>query len=126
LQVQRYRDRISGPLLDRFDLSIEVPPPEAGHILDRADAEPSATVAERVRRARDVPRASARIPEDRAVLARLQAAIESFGLSGRSVGRLISVARTIAALAGRPEADATDIDEALSFRLGLLGFRSAG
>jgi magnesium chelatase family protein len=124
VQVQRYRQRISGPLLDRFDLYVEVPPPEAQHILDKADAEPTADVAARVRAAREVPGARRRLPDDKQVRARLETAIESFGLSGRSVGRLVAVARTIAALDGRAEADATDIDEALSFRLGLVGFRT--
>lgn len=124
LQIQRYRQRISGPLLDRFDLYVDVPPPEAAHILDKAHAEPSAAVAARVGRARAAARATARLPDDARVRARLETAIDSFGLSGRSVARLISVARTIAALAGRDEADVTDVDEALSFRLGLIGFRT--
>jgi magnesium chelatase family protein len=124
LQLQRYRQRLSGPLLDRFDLFVEVPPPQAKHILSVADAEPTADVAERVLRARDVPRPAARLPAARRVRTRLRTAIESFGLSGRSVGRLIAVARTIAALAGRPEAGVEDVDEALSFRLGLIGFRT--
>lgn len=124
VQIQRYRQRISGPLLDRFDLYVEVPPPEAKHILDRADAEPTSAVAERVLRARSIPRPAARLPDDRRVRTRLQTAIESFGLSGRSVGRLVAVARTIAALSGHAEAGVTDIDEALSFRLGLIGFRT--
>jgi len=124
LQVQRYRQRISGPLLDRFDIYVEVPPPEAKHILAAADAEPTAAVAERVAGARAIPQPTARLPDDARVRTRLQTAIESFGLSGRSVGRLVAVARTIAALAGRAEADVTDVDEALSFRLGLIGFRT--
>jgi magnesium chelatase family protein len=124
LQIQRYRQRISGPLLDRFDLYVEVPPPEAAHILEVADAEPSSAVAQRVRHARSRPHSTARLPADRRVRARLRTAIESFGLSGRSVARLVSVARTIAALSERDEANVTDIDEALSFRLGLIGFRT--
>ncbi|HTE06844.1 MAG TPA: ATP-binding protein, partial [Planctomycetota bacterium] len=121
-QVQTYRQRISGPLLDRLDLCIEVPVPLARDLLDGPVAEGSAAVAARVAAARAVPRAPRELPADAAVRTRLENAIGTFALSGRSVRRLVEVARTIAALDGRGEAQRDDIDEALALRLPLLNF----
>jgi len=121
-QLQSYRQRISGPLLDRLDLCIEVPVPPARDLLGGAGAEGSAAVAARVASARELPRSTDELPRDPAVRARLEKAIGSFALSGRSVRRLIEVARTIAALDGRGEAHREDVDEALALRLPLLDF----
>src|SRR5262245_56715428 len=82
-QIAMYRQRISGPLLDRFDLFVEVPVPPARDLLAPARDEGSAGVAARVAAARAVPRARRELPADPAVRARLEDAITRYGLSGR-------------------------------------------
>jgi len=119
-QRKAYAARISGPLLDRLDLAVEVPVPAAGQLLCESRDEDSATVAARVAAARAQPLPTLAIPRAAGTRARLAAVIEAFDLSGRAVTRLVAVARSIARLAGRSEAGPAEIDEALSFRLGLL------
>lgn len=119
--VERYRRRLSGPLLDRFDLAVSVPPPAARQIVGQGSGEPSAAVAERVSAAREVLVAPA-APEAAGVSARLVRAVERFGLSGRAVARLRAVAASVAALDGRRELRVGDMDEALALRRGLLVF----
>ena len=118
--VEQYRRRLSGPLLDRFDLCVNVPPTAARQLVGERDGEPTAAVLERVARARDVPRACTRLPSDPDTRRRIGRAVDAFGLSGRAVARAVAVARTVAALDGRGEAGPDDLDEALSFRRGLL------
>ena len=134
-QVQRYRGRISGPLLDRIDIQIEVgaiPPQELTEKL--LPSEPSAAIAARVTRARtmalerqgstnsalkpgDVDRHCA---SDAAGDALLRQAIDRLGLSARAYHRVRKVARTIADLAGSPGVTATHLAEAVQYRR--LGF----
>jgi magnesium chelatase family protein len=126
-QLEAYRRRLSGPLLDRFDLHVEVPAPAARDLLARQGGEPSAPVAERVAAAQAVLAASheraLRPPRPTGATARhFERTVAAFGLSGRAVERVLSVAASIAAIAGRTRPDADDLDEALSFRLGLLAF----
>jgi magnesium chelatase family protein len=140
-QVQRYRDRISGPLLDRFDLRVEVSSPGSALLEPAAPAasESSATLRERVCAARErqlrrqgapnselrdallgqtVPLADA----DRALLAH---AMQRWGLSARACHRVLRVARSIADLADRDELQSADLAEALGYRLGDGGAPSA-
>ncbi len=114
-----YRRRLSGPLLDRFDLAVDVPPPEAQALLGDAVGECSADVLSRMRSAPPRSESAAPIPEVAPVRRRLERAITAFGLSARAVHRSVAVARTIARLRGEQEANITDLDEALSFRNGL-------
>ncbi|MEM7719153.1 MAG: YifB family Mg chelatase-like AAA ATPase [Pseudomonadota bacterium] len=131
-----YMGRISGPLLDRFDLRVEVPPVSFQDLELKEDGERSAVIADRVAAARDVQRqryvdmagvsvnadASGRVLED---VARpdaegrelLRKAAERMGLSARGYHRVIRVARTIADLAGRDVIGRADVAEAISFRL---------
>jgi len=130
-QVQHYRARISGPLLDRLDLHVEVPrvAPED------FDAAPhrgytSAAAAPRIARARDVQLArqgvcNARLGDagvqrwcapDEAGARLLERAMRRLGLTGRARQRLLRVARSIADLEGVPALSATHVAEALMLR----------
>jgi magnesium chelatase family protein len=129
--VERYRARLSGPLLDRLDLHIEVPrvPPE---VLKRGatGAESSAIVARRVLEAHKVQherqgaansRLTAREIErycraSPPALALLERASATLGLSARSYHRVLKVARTIADLAHAAEIDAPHVSEAMALR----------
>ena len=113
-RVQRYRDKLSRALLDRFDLVLAVPRPR-GAELAGAPGEPSAAVRERVLAARrrlreDTP---ARTAEADELLTR---AVERLPLSGRGRARVARVAATIAALAGAEQVEAEHLAEALSYR----------
>ena len=135
-----YLGRISGPLMDRFDLRIEVPPVAFTDLDLPATGDSSAQVASRVRAARDVQArrfvdkedvqlnadAEGQVLEDIATPdaegrdIRLKAA-ERFGLSARGYHRIRRVARTIADLEGAREVRRPHIAEALSFRLATAG-----
>ena len=130
-QVQRYRGRISGPLLDRFDMHAEVPRVPAHEFEARVDgAETTAAAAARIARARSVQlerqgSCNARLDdggvqrwcvpdeEGRRVLA---VTLQQRGLSGRARQRLLRVARTIADVAGSTGVDAAHVREALMLR----------
>ncbi|MFT7595109.1 MAG: magnesium chelatase family protein [Paracoccaceae bacterium] len=131
-----YMGRISGPLMDRFDLRLEVPPVAFSDLDLPASGDCSATVAARVAAARDVQtnryadtpdiRQNADIEgaqleqvatpdtEGRELLIR---AAERFGLSARGYYRVLRVARTIADLEGTANVQRSHVAEALSFRL---------
>lgn len=132
----KYLGRISGPLLDRFDLRFEVPPVPWADLAEAPAGEASATVAARVATARarqaqryaalGEGRANAEVPgaaldqavdldaEGRGLLGR---AAERLGLSARGCHRVLRTARTIADLAGSASVRAPHLAEALSFRL---------
>ncbi|MFL6586626.1 MAG: YifB family Mg chelatase-like AAA ATPase [Luteimonas sp.] len=129
--ITRYRARISGPLLDRIDLHVDVPrlPPSALRP-DAPGGEPSADVAARVASARDRQHARAGTlnaqldqsatmrdcrltPNDQALLER---AIEALHLSARSMHRILRVARTIADLDGSEAIATAHLTEALGYR----------
>ena len=131
-----YMGRISGPLLDRFDLRVDVPPVSFQDLELTEDGESSELVAARVATAREIQRvryadrdgitvnsdASGRLldevaqPDDEG-RALLRKAAERVGLSARGYHRVIRVARTIADLGGRDEIGRSDIAEAISFRM---------
>lgn len=130
-QVARYRAKISGPLLDRIDLHIEVPPLPRGTLADEAQqAEESATVRTRVvlSRTRQMQRSGkanaqldnreikrdCRLKKEDALL--LEQATEQLGLSARAHHRILKVARTIADLAGSVRIDQAHLSEAISYR----------
>jgi magnesium chelatase family protein len=135
-QRERYAARISGPLLDRIDIRVDVPwlPPDV--LGDDRPQESSAAIRERVVAARG--RQTMRAPEtgaainarlsgkmlrrfarpDDAGLALLHSAVERLALSGRAHDRILRVARSIADLADRPSVVADDVAEALQYRLG--------
>lgn len=126
----RYLRRLSGPLLDRFDLRVDVAPPDPEALLGPSDEEPTAVVRERVEAARR--RAAERGVDRNAALpghrldelaplsdpARqlLESALRSGRLSGRGLHRVRRVARTAADLAGRDDVAAEDVALALALR----------
>ncbi|HEY2219899.1 MAG TPA: YifB family Mg chelatase-like AAA ATPase [Gaiellaceae bacterium] len=112
--LERYRDRLSHALLDRFDLVLALPRPRAAE-LGATPGESSAVVRARVVSARD---RLGRGPTRFAVRADelLDRAVERLPLSGRGRARMVRVARTIAAGAGSDTVEAEHIAEALSYR----------
>jgi magnesium chelatase family protein len=130
-QVQRYRQRISGPLLDRLDMHVEVPRVPVEMLrADGAHSENSGTVAERVMVAREKQlqrqsKANARLSAseverhcapDATGRVVLERAMQRFGLSARAYHRILKLARTIADLAGNERVDVADISEAIGLR----------
>ncbi len=132
--VQRYLNKVSGPLLDRIDLHIEVPPVEFEQLASREKAESSAAIRQRVNAARAIQQrrfagtgitSNARIPTSllkefcpltEGANALLKGAFERMGLSARAYDRLLKVARTIADLAGCDTIDTPHIAEAIQYR----------
>jgi magnesium chelatase family protein len=132
-EIQNYLGRISGPLLDRIDLHVEVPPVKFREMSSQAGGETSAVVRERVIAARTIQhcRLGARAvcnarmgPRDlqrdclldentRAVL---KAAMDELNLSARAYDRILKVARTIADLAGTQSLAVEHISEAIQYR----------
>ena len=132
-QVARYRGRISGPLLDRIDLQIEVPALEADSLRDSADGESSAVVRVRVDRARKVQldrqgkpnsllmpkELDAHCPLDTKGDALLRHAIAQLSLSARAYHRVLKIARTIADMTMSRTVDAGHVAEAIGYRRGM-------
>ncbi len=132
--IHRYRSRISGPLLDRIDIHIEVPAVKYRELSDRADAEPSAEIARRVEASRAIqqerfrgtkvhcnaqmsPRHIKRFCEpDAAGHRMLELVTDRLGLSARSYTRILKVARTIADLAAAENIREQHIAEAIQYR----------
>jgi len=122
-QKRHYLARLSGPLVDRFDLFVDVPAPEPGAMLGDPRDERAAPTCARVVRAREVLGRNVRRTASAPVRARLAQAMADWSLSGRGVARTLAVAHSIAALEGREQPAAEHVDEALSFRRGLLELR---
>jgi len=131
-QVARYRARISGPLLDRIDLHVEVPRLPAGQLSasPSTTTEGSAEVRARVAAARHRALARAGKPNgamttaevnrhcalDTPGRALLEQAMQRLGLSARAYHRVLKVARTIADLAGAPSITTAHLGEAVGYR----------
>ncbi|MFI3278488.1 MAG: YifB family Mg chelatase-like AAA ATPase [Rikenellaceae bacterium] len=133
--VHRYLNRISGPLLDRIDLHIEVTPLSIAEIANNKPTEPSSAIHQRVMAAREIQskrfasfegvhtnsmmnsrmlRDFAKLEASAATL--LESAMERLHLSARAYDRIIKVARTIADLAGEENITTTHISEAINYR----------
>jgi magnesium chelatase family protein len=114
-RIDRYRERLSRPLLDRCDLVLTLPRPRATELAG-APAETSEAVRGRVIAARE--RLDAELPElDVSAAELLDRAVERLPLSGRGRARVTRVARTIAALAGADQVASEHLAEALSYRV---------
>jgi magnesium chelatase family protein len=125
----RYAARISGPVLDRLDLQVEVPALTAAELMECRPGEASAVVRERVLEARERQRVrgslNARLPHatlreacalDASGARLVSDAVDRGGMSARGVHRALRVARTIADLAGEAPVGATRLAEALQYR----------
>ncbi len=132
--ASRYLSRISGPLLDRFDLHVEVPPVEYEQLSAKTPAESSTAIRERVNRARELQQArykgthiltNAQLPpsllrkycaltDDASAL--MKTAFERLELSARAYDRILKVARTIADLDGSETLQNRHLAEAIQYR----------
>jgi magnesium chelatase family protein len=133
-QIQRYRARVSGPLLDRIDLHVEAPALSITELRADTGGEPSARIRERVETARQLQlirfrgtrlTCNARMPPsllrrhcaiDRAMGDLLQRAMEELSLSARAYDRILKVARTIADLGESEHIQAPHLLEAIQYR----------
>ena len=131
--IARYRSKISGPLLDRIDLTIEVPSLSAAELMQQEAGESSAAVLKRVTAARKIQYGrqgkvnaelsvseldgKARIQKE--AQEALGTMLEKLSLSARSFHRIMRVARTLADLAGDEEVNKTHVMKAIGFRRAL-------
>jgi magnesium chelatase family protein len=133
-QLQRYQARVSGPLLDRIDIYVDVPPVPYAELAAPAQAETSATIRARVNAARERQQArftTSLLPHNAAMGVReirqycqldpageqlLEQAMRHFGLSARAHDRIRKVARTIADLAGEERITPVHLSEAIQYR----------
>ena len=132
-QIARYRDKLSGPLLDRIDLMLDVPAVAEAELCAPGDGESSATVRERVTAARAVqirrqgqPNALLGPDEvdrharpDEAGAQLLKQAMARLSLTARAYHRILKVARSIADLAGMRQIGSAHVAEAIHYRRGL-------
>jgi len=134
LQIQRYRSRVSGPLLDRIDIQVEVPAVRYQDLASRDPGEPSAITRSRVNASRAIQlhrfqkkglHANAQmgtkdikrfctVKEGGEKL--LEVAINKLGLSARAYSRILKVSRTIADLEGSEEIQPAHVSEAIQYR----------
>jgi magnesium chelatase family protein len=133
-QIQKYRAKISGPLLDRIDIQVEVPAVPYKDLTATTTNEPSKQIRNRVISARQIQvqrfikskkhcnaqMTSRQIKSycqiDQASAQMLEAAIEKLGLSARAYNRVLKIARTIADLAGVNQIKKTHFAEAIGYR----------
>jgi magnesium chelatase family protein len=133
-QIQRYRSRLSGPLLDRIDIHIEAPAVPYKELMQESMGESSEKIRRRVMAARSIQAARfrktkifcnaqmgsrlikkfCRLDADANVM--LEEAIEKLGLSARALNRILKIARTIADLAGEENLDGRFVAEAIQYR----------
>lgn len=132
--IHRYRSKISGPLLDRIDIHVEVPAVPYKDLRKEEDAESSEDIRNRTTAARAIQakrfgktrihanaqmssrhiKKYCRIDEDSALL--LESAIDKLGLSARAYNRILKISRTIADLENLSDIDASHIAEAIQYR----------
>ena len=135
VQVQRYRAKISGPLLDRIDMHVEVPPVGVNQLVDTKPGEPSEAIRERVNKARAIQQkrfsGDAEVHGNASMKPRditsycqldttgaslLKTSIEGLGLSARAHNRILKIARTIADLDFKDHIESSHIAQAVQYR----------
>lgn len=134
LQIQRYRSRVSGPLLDRIDIQVEVPGLRYQELASRDAGESSTLIRQRVNAARSIQllrfqkrgiHANAQMGTreikrhcavKQGAEKLLETAIDKLGLSARAYSRILKVGRTIADLEGSEEIQPAHISEAIQYR----------
>ena len=141
-EVHRYQERISGPILDRIDLCVEVPAMDISG--EKKRGESSALIRERIMRARRM--AQKRFGQtgirfngemngvetqrfcipDREANKQLQQAVKAFSLSFRAYHKILRTARTIADLAGEEKIGAGHMNEAIYYRTGAASYWQRG
>jgi magnesium chelatase family protein len=134
---ERYRSRLSGPLLDRIDIHVSVPPVEVAALVRSGGGESSAVVRERVQRARTLQKERARslglhtysnsalhsaelervVRLDDASRRLIEAAVSRLGLSARAFSKVLRVARTVADLEGDERVSSQHVAEAIQGRI---------
>ncbi|HTW96647.1 MAG TPA: ATP-binding protein, partial [Candidatus Methylomirabilis sp.] len=134
IQIQNYRKKISGPILDRIDMHLEVPRVEFKKLAEEIPAENSAAIRERVTKARAIQ--AERFKKDKFIANAemssekvrqccalndeakklIAAAVSSLNLSARAYFRILKLARTIADLEEKREISPTHLAEALQYR----------
>jgi magnesium chelatase family protein len=134
LQIQRYRSKISGPLLDRIDIHMEVPPVQFKDLAVREAGEASTGILDRVNAARKCQserfqrtkthtnsdmtsrqiRKFCQLDSDSSEI--LEKAMDRFGLSARAHSRILKISRTIADLEGVPDIQVSHVAEAIQYR----------
>ena len=115
--ISNYMGKLSGPLLDRIDLHIEVKPVEYEKISSDEKGETSKEIKKRVNRARKIQLERYKnLNIDDSSKELLRKAFERLGLSGRAYGRILKVARTIADLSGEEQIQKNHIAEAIQYR----------
>ena len=132
--VKNYQKKISGPLLDRIDIHVEVPRVTFEKLSDKRTGEPSEKVRERVEAARTIQRERFKetglyvnadmgpgeirqyCPVDQTSTNLLKAAMQQMQLSARAYHRILKLARTIADLAGEADIQTPHIAEAIQYR----------
>ncbi len=134
-QIKKYQSKLSGPIMDRIDIHLEVPPLEVDELLEEGSGEPSHEIRKRVERARRIQeerfkkqdiKLNAHMsgkmvkkfckigPKEKSILG---SAIEKLGLSARSFNKILKVARTIADLEGKDSIKPSHISEAIHYRV---------
>ena len=134
LQIQRYRAKVSGPLLDGIDLHLEVPAVPYRELSGISEGETSEAILERVMGARKIQEerfSRTRIFNNAGMNSRhlkkycpidaesgvlLERAMDRFGLSARAHARILKISRTIADLEGVPDIQAPHVAEAIQYR----------
>jgi magnesium chelatase family protein len=135
VHIGRYFRKISGPLLDRIDLQVEVPPVRFQDLFTKSKSEPSLNILSRVMRARETQSLRFRLSFnttnacmsasaikrycelDESAQLLLEKSMKDYGFSARSYGRILKVARTIADMEDSANIQDRHLEEAISYRL---------